>query len=93
LVKKRGFKLGVMALLGVFLLGATVSAGPAVAGTVDDNSGKAVMKGRQHFKAPKRGEFLNYLEDLAGLGVDDVKAQLKDGKTMAEILEAAGVTQ
>lgn len=90
--EKKGFKLIIAVFMSVFLLGAAVSSVTAAAGTSEGNPEKQVMK-RGFLKAERRGVFGDCVQELTGLDAADIREQLKNGKTIAEILADAGISQ
>jgi len=90
--KKKGFKLVIAVFMGIFLLGAAVSSVTAAAGDSEENPRKQEMK-RGFLKAERRGDFWDCVQELTGLDAAGIREQLKSGKTIAEILAAAGISQ
>jgi len=90
--EKKGFKLIIAVFMSVFLLGAAVSSVTAAAGTGEGNSGKQVMK-RSFSGSERGGDFWDCVQELTGLDAADIREQLKNGKTIAEIFADAGISQ
>ena len=85
---KSYFKVGVLVLLAVFVLGVAV---PAMAGA--NNPVEAVGKYGKAVVSRGAQTMVQSLAELSGKDVSDIQVQRREGKSIAEIAEENGVDQ
>lgn len=98
---KPRFKLGVMMLLGAVLLGSSLYLiQPAIAGTSDNTTAATETKTGAHLRGTggfgaglRGGNCLDAVAELAGKTTDDLKAELKAGKSIADLLKEYSIDQ
>lgn len=88
MTKKRLLKFGVLLMLGVFVLGASI---PAMAAVDNNTAGNGQGQGQGFMYRAQT--MIKSLAELTGLDIADIQSERHEGKSILDIAEENGVDQ
>lgn len=86
---KKFLKVGILLLMGIFLVGSVV---PALAGDTAPGVQAGNGNGNGNGNGVRAQNILGALADATGLSTDDIRAKKQEGKTFLDIAEDAGIS-